>query len=210
MKKALALSLLFAGALHAQHARAQLTSVPAPSPALAPGIWVPSLTLPSLLSTGDESGDRGDLSPRVAAEPLRLSLQSPIFPVGPGFDGCTTRTDASGNSVNGFPVQRFWGLRLAPRLTLAGFSNGGCPIDGAVGGGLTYAIPLRASLWLVTSGGFYAVPGRGSALPPRTSADLRMDLVKQTDSGRTFHFGIEEKKATGVGSTPMVTFGMGF
>jgi hypothetical protein len=174
-------------------------------------VFLPPLTLPSILSTGDPSGDRGDLAPSLAAEPLRLSLTSTIFPVGGGFEQCKTRTDAAGNSINGFPIRRFQALRLAPRLTLAGFSDGGCPVDGGMGGGLTYAAPLPSSFWLVASGGYYAVPAHGPGLPARTSSDIRLDLVKQTASGRTFHFGVEEKKGTGVTGAPvMVTFGMGF
>jgi hypothetical protein len=210
MNRAAACAWGLAAAVFVQGASAQ-QPLPASAASFVSPAFLPPLTLPSILSPGDESDDRGDLAPRLAAEPLRLSLTSTIFPIGEGSDQCKTRTDASGNSIHGFPIRRFQALRLAPHLTLAGFSEGGCPIDGGMGGGVSYAAPLPSSFWLVASAGYYAVPGRGPALPARTSSDIRLDLVKQIDSGRTFHFGVEQKRGTGVTGAPvMVTFGMGF
>jgi hypothetical protein len=180
------------------------TLTPSPAPAL-------TLTLRSLLSSGDEQDDEGDLSPRLRADPLRLALTSSIFPLAGGFPQCASREEAAGNTVNGFPIQRLRTLALTPRLSLIGFSQGGCPIDGGLGGGATYTIPLRPSLWLVAGAGYYVVPGRDVAIPTRTGADLRMDLVKKTDSGQLLRFGVEQKSGTNVPGRPvMVTFGMGF
>jgi hypothetical protein len=140
-----------------------------------------------------------------------LSLTSTIFPVASGYPQCKTREDESGNSINGFPIQRFTFLRLTPHLVLHGFSIAGCPIDGGLGGGLTYTVPLSPSLWLVGSGGYYGVPGRGPVLAPRTAREVRLDLVKQTKAGPTFRIGIERKTGTGMQGVPgMVTFGGGF
>ena len=127
------------------------------------------------------------------------------------FSQCQTREDASGNSIHGFPIQRYQFLRLAPHLVLHMFSSAGCPIDGGLGGGITYTVPVRASLWLVASGGYYGIPGRGSALPARTAAEGRVDLVKETKAGSALRIGIEHKSGTGMQGVPaMVTFGSGF
>jgi hypothetical protein len=151
----------------------------------------------------------GDLSPAAAFEPLRLSLTSMIFPVGSQFPQCATLGDDVGNSIHGMPVQRFQFLRLAPRLVLTGFSSDGCPIDGGMGAAVTYAAPLQPSLWLVAGAGYYAIPGRGAALPARTATDLRVDVVKATPSGQTFRFGVQRKSGTS-GAPTMMTFGGGF
>jgi hypothetical protein len=70
---------------------------------------------------------------------------------------------------------------------------------------------MSPSTWLVASGGAYGVPGRGPNLPPRTSADIRIDVVKETTDSGPLRIGIERKAGTGVRGAPgMVTFGGGF
>jgi hypothetical protein len=159
----------------------------------------------SPFSVGEPSG--GGLDPWLVFQPLRLSLTSTIFPIGSSFPQC--EPEASGNTVNGFPVQHWLSWRVLPRLSLHAFSSLGCPIDGGLGGGVTYTSPLSSSLWLVGSAGAYAIPPRPPVLPARTSAEVRLDLMKQTNTGRTFQFGLEHKTGTGVTGVPvMVTFGM--
>ncbi len=209
MKRHLLMSVvIFADLLFGARASADEPSQYQPQFKLAP---IPALVVPSLLAPGEPTGDGGDLSPFFASQPLRLSLTSTIFSVAGEFSQCETREDASGNSTHGFPIQRYQFLRLAPHLVLHGFSSAGCPIDGGLGGGLTYTVPVRASLWLVASGGYYGIPGRGPALPARTAAEGRVDLVRETKAGSALRIGIEHKSGTGVHGVPaMVTFGSGF
>ena len=156
-------------------------------------------------------GGTGDLSPFFASRPLRLSLTTTIFPLAGDFPECKTREDASGNSIHGFPIQRYQFLKLAPHLVLHGFSSAGCPIDGGLGAGITYTVAVRPSLWLVASGGFYGIPGRPPVLPARTAVESRLDLVKETTAGSALRIGIEHKSGTGMTGVPsMVTFGSGF
>jgi hypothetical protein len=106
-------------------------------------------------------------------------------------------------------VQHWHSWSVLPRLSLHAFSSMGCPIDGGLGGGVTYTVPLSPSLWLVGSAGSYAVPAVPPVFPVRTSTDLRLDFMKRTNTGRTAQFGLEHKTGTGVAGLPvMVTFGM--
>jgi hypothetical protein len=73
---------------------------------------------------------------------------------------------------------------------------GGCAVDAGMGGGLTYAIPLRKSLWLVPSAGFYALPHASGGSATVTTA-ARIDLVKQLAWGRTLSVGIGTRSGAG-------------
>ena len=165
----------------------------------APLAWqTPPLSLtPSLqlaipwVLPGEPTGP-GLLSPWVASAPLRLSLQSGIFPMAGGFANCVSLEEPSGNTVNGFPVQRFASVRLTHALVLQGFSSAGCPVDGAIGGGLTYTVPLRPSLWLVASAGAYGVPAH-PPIPARVQNDARIDLTNQVSGGRTLSVGVGKR-----------------
>jgi len=146
----------------------------------------------------------------AAFTPLRLSLTSGLFAQGNSFPGCDSRTDASGNAVSGFALQRYTFLRLAPPLVLHGFSNAGCAIDAGMGGGLTYAIPLRKSWWLVPSAGFYALPTPGSPTASRYTGAGRVDVVKQLAWGRTLSFGLGARVGSGNGTFNALNFGGSF
>ena len=148
----------------------------------------PQLATPTILTFGEPSPG-GALAPWMASVPLRLSLQAPIFPMAGGYPNCATREDASGNSFNGWPVQRYALLALTPNLTLHGFTSAGCPIDGAIGGGVTYTVPLEKSWWLVMGGGVYGVPAH-YPMPARRSADLRIDVMKKIDEARSVSVGL--------------------
>ena len=147
--------------------------------------------------------------PTVAAvfAPLRLSLTGGLFSQANAFSGCDSRTDASGNSVNGFAVQHYSFLRLTPGLVLHGFSMAGCAVDAGMGGGLSYAVPLRKNLWLVPSAGFYALPYASGGSAPVTAA-ARVDLVKQLAWGRTLSVGLGTR--TGSGQFNALHFGGSF
>lgn len=148
--------------------------------------------------------------PTVAAAfaPLRLSLTGGLFSQANAFSGCDARTDASGNSVHGFAVQRYSFVRLAPQLVLHGFSMAGCAVDAGMGGGLTYAVPLTKSLWLVPSAGLYAQPNWGGGTSALVTAAARVDLVKRLGWGRTLNFGLGTR--SGFGQFSALHFGGSF
>jgi hypothetical protein len=210
-KAMISASLVLGGLLAAPPgANAQEPSHPfRPSTALTFVPMPPPLVAPTLLPPGEPTGEGGGLGPFLASQPLRLSLVSLIPLVGGGFDQCR-RSDIN-NDDSGAPLQRYQFVPLAPHLVLHGFSIGGCTIDAGLGAGFTYDLPLGPSTWLVAGAGAYGVPARDVALPARWAADLRLDLVKKTDSGQTFRWGVVRKDGTrAAGGAPMVTFGGGF
>ena len=188
--------VVLAGLLAASPAFAQQTPIVAwqspqsgfvsAQPWTSPLVTNLQLTAPWL--RGEPTGPAG-LTSWVLSTPLRLSLQGDIQPMAGGFANCVSREEASGNSINGFAVQRFASVRLTRALTLQGFSSAGCPVDGAIGGGLTYTAALQPSLWVVAGAGVYGVPAH-APFPARSSSDARVDLTKQLDSGRTLTLGV--------------------
>lgn len=139
---------------------------------------------------GEPSFSGSALSDAEAFNPLRLSLVSGIFPIGPAVDpDCKNHAEMSGNTVSGFASQRDIFLRLTPHLTLHGFSHFACAADSAAGGGLTYTSMLRPNLWLVGSAGAYATPAI-SYIPARMTSDVRVDVVMKNKAGRTFSVGL--------------------
>lgn len=175
------------------------TSSPAP-PRLQPFGAIPppagAPTSPLLSLLGEPTGDPGSLAGYFASAPLRLSLQNTIFPLGPAFDQCGTREDAAGNATGGIPTQRYTLLRLTPKLVLHGFSAAGCPIDGAIGAGITYSVKVRPSVWLVAGAGIYTAPAPAQYGAGRTRNDLRLDLIKQVGDQRSFSVGIGKRGIT--------------
>jgi hypothetical protein len=104
-------------------------------------------------------------------------------------------------------------LRLTPKLVLSGFSQLGCPVDAGIGGTLTYAVPLRASTWLVFGGGIYGVPAQvplfgGTRLRPEPPVEAagKVDFDWSTRGGRTYSVGVESLGGVRQG----ITFGGGF
>lgn len=177
-------------------------------PALAQSASVPLRSSP--VPADDGLGERGALLPVSSFTPLRLSLSQGLFPVGSTLPGCASREDASGNSVNGFPIERYSYLRLFPRLTLHGFSSGGCSVDAGLGAGLTYQAPLGNKWWLVSSVGFYTLPPADSALSAVVSTSARLDLVKQLPAGHVLSFGMGTRNRTGAALFNAVSFGGNF
>ncbi|HKO53312.1 MAG TPA: hypothetical protein VJV79_36640 [Polyangiaceae bacterium] len=142
---------------------------------------------------GDERGPRVE----VIFAPLWLTLNGGLFAQGSAFAGCDSRGDASGNSVNGFAVQRHSFLRLAPQLVLHRFAMAGCAVDSGSGAALSYAVPLRKRLWLVQSAGFYRQPTALGGPAKRISLAGRLDLVKQLAGGRTLSLGLGTRSESG-------------
>ncbi|HYP78137.1 MAG TPA: hypothetical protein VER12_19325 [Polyangiaceae bacterium] len=174
---ALAVASLAAPAALSGEAHAQLTAAP----------LIPMVTP---LKGDDLYANQYGPAPSTAFAPLRLSLTGGLFSHASAFSGCEARADASGNSVNGFAMQRSTFFRLTPHLVLHGFSMLGCPVDAGMGGGLTYSVPLRKSLWLVGSAGFYALPKPGGGSSAFVTSGARVDVVKQLAWGRTLNFGL--------------------
>jgi hypothetical protein len=163
-------------------------------PSFAPVVPVPPIVTPlhigRLGDIGGASDDRNALLPMLSSAPLRLTLMGDLVPIGQFFPGCEPRSDPSGNSVHGFPLQRSAFLRLTPALTLHGFSSAGCPIDAAAGGGVVQTIPLRTHLWLVASAGTYAQPAIAGLRPAQIESTAGVDLLKRRDDGNALWMGV--------------------
>jgi len=169
-----------------------------PAPALA---WMPAPTALQLRPLfGEPTGDAQGLAAALAVMPLRLSLMSTTFPIAGALGGnpCASREEASGNTVNGFAVQRQAYLAITPQLVLHGFSSAGCPLDAGIGGGVTYTVPVSKSVFLVASAGAYSLP---SVQPGRvtTKGEARIDLVFRSTPDRAWGVGLGRRglKLTG-------------
>ncbi len=160
--------------------------------------------------TDDGLGTPGALLPFSTFTPLHLSLTQGLFPIESRFPGCASREDASGNSINGFAVERYSYLRLTPQLTLHGFSSAGCAIDAGLGGGLTYSTPLANKWWLASSVGFYTLPPADSSMSAVVSTSARVDVVKQLPAGHVLNFGLGTRNRGGAGLFNAVSFGGNF
>lgn len=149
--------------------------------------------------------------------PLRLSLQASVTPMHAAFPNCISYEDPSGRP----PTTLYNEVQLTPHLFLSSFSTlGACPIDGAGGGAVTYAMPVTATSALVFNAGVYGAPGqvplygglssamlRGlRAAPSPINASARIDYFWNTKSGSPFSVGVETR---GLGRQ-MVTFGRSF
>jgi hypothetical protein len=147
-------------------------------------------------------------SPSILFEPLRLGLMSEIAPRSATEPGCSDRVETTGSLTAmgaGMPMQfmRAMPLPLAPRLTLIGFSRAGCPVDSVIGGGLTYVVPLRPSVFFVTSAGALLQPAFGQrrlAIIPQARADVVFDRGE----GRSWSVGVRTNRAA---ASPSLTFG---
>ncbi len=149
------------------------------------------------------------------ALPMRLALLSSAgadssspsvgrSPVG----GCSEASvDAAGTIL---PVQPHVEVEVTMRLTLELVSNLGCPGDPyaafhtGMGGGLTYAAPLRPNLWLVAGAGLYGTTTRGGA------AVTGLDLVTKTASGDSRSIGVGATSKPGRGTRVMARVGGSF
>ncbi len=186
-------SAWFAAALPA---RAQEPTGSAPALRLQPFAAIPPpapVGSPLAAFFGEPTGDAGAPPGYFASAPLRLTLQNEILPMGGAYEQCGTRGDAAGNSTGGIPTQHYTLLRLTPNLVLHGFAAGGCPIDGAIGGAITYSAQVAPSLWLVAGAGIYAAPAPAQLAGARTRTDFQVDLVKKVNDTRSFSVGIGKR-----------------
>jgi len=168
-----------------------------------------------LPSRGDANGSDGygDKIGALALEPLRLSLFGG-FPSQPlGEPGCRERSEGGGSLTGGSTLfsQRAVARNLlggnnsnpnAPRLTLFGFSRGGCLLDGAIGGGLVFTVPIRRDVFFVLGAGAIYLPNGGPNGVPAYDAKARADVMFARPGGRSFNIGV-----TTIRNTPSVSFG---
>jgi hypothetical protein len=147
-------------------------------------------------------------NPSILFEPLRLGLMSDVPSRAAGEPGCSDRIETTGGFTAagaGTPMQfmRALPLPLVPRLTLVGFSRAGCPIDAVIGGGLTYVVPLRPSVFFVTSAGALLQPPYGQR-PLAIIPQARADVVFDRGEGRSWSVGVRTNRGAG---SPSLTFG---
>jgi hypothetical protein len=143
-----------------------------------------------------------------------LALTAPSYLPGERHvPGCDEEAKTRGNSEapgTGLPVMESFVFRLAPRLSVLGFSRLGCPITSGIGAVMAYETPVTRSLSLSMSGSVYGMPqalDRGTA----TRSLLRVDVVKSNPgSGMTQSWGVQALRVRGTSSTSTVsaTYGL--
>lgn len=180
----------------ATRARAQ----PSPTPTSAfTMLGPPHVTW--IFAQGDANGARGDtLGPSsIIFEPIRLALQGSSVPGGHADPGCRDNNESTGSATAsgpGYPMQHAAALQLVPKLTLVGFSRGGCQLDAGIGGALVYATPIRKDIWFVASAGIFHLPHAGPGGAPATKLDARVDLVLARPQGRSYAVGVGTRGVT--------------
>ena len=153
-------------------------------------------------TAGDAAGRPGntDHVGELALEPLRLSLlgNHPWTPLD-AMSGCRDQLAdvRSGSAPAGFmttyAMNLLGGPGLSwkmPRLTLFGFSRGGCTLDGAAGGGATFIVPFRQDIFFVASAGAIYLPATGPTATAVQSTSMRGDVVFRRPDGRSFSLGL--------------------
>jgi hypothetical protein len=164
----------------------------------APGVPIvtPLVGPPTVSWLGPPPGDAtGGPGYDPYLEPLRLGLLEDVPPS--GDPSCRQTPEAMTASAPNVPTYYGTTLRLVPRLTLAGFSRVGCVMDGAVGGGLVYALPVRRNIDLALSAGYLFAPHAGpNGTPVSSGAHVRADLVFKRADGRSFNLGIRNRHLT--------------
>jgi hypothetical protein len=134
-------------------------------------------------------------SPSILFEPLRLGLMSDVPPLLATDRECSDERFAT-------PRTAARALSLAPRLTLVGFSRAACPIESAIGGGLTYVVPLRPAVFFVASAGVLAQPPYGPR-PLILHTQARADIVFDRGQGLSWSVGLRSNR----GNSPSLSVG---
>jgi hypothetical protein len=187
--------------LGARAARAQSTPTPASAvpvtpagvPMVGPMLGPPRVTW--LFTQGDANGGRGDAlgAGSLLFEPIRLQMLGSAGPSGGGDPACRDNTvESTGTAtagVPGFAMQHAAALQLVPKLTLFGFSRGGCP-NTAAGGAVVFAQPIRKDVSFVAGAGILHLPHPGLGAPAVTSGQAHMDLVLARPQGRSYSVGV--------------------
>ncbi len=134
---------------------------------------------------GDANGTGYD----ATLEPLRLGLLDEARMT--GDPACREHYRSEG------PPTYFGNtLRLVPHLTLVSFSRVGCAMDGAVGGGLVYSVPIRKTIDLNLSAGAIYGPHLGPNGTPVLGKHAAASLVFERDDGRSFYIGLRRRGIT--------------
>jgi hypothetical protein len=212
MRIVIAVAVAGALSIAATPARAQTIPTPASAvpvtsagvPMMGPLVGPPKVTW--IFTQGDANGGRGDtLGPgSIIFEPIRLALLGAAVPGGAGDPECRDNgVESAGTAtagVPGFPAQHAAALQLIPKLTLFGFSRGGCQRDAGAGGALVYATPIRKDIWFVASAGILHLPHAGPGGAPVTKGHARMDLLFARPKGHSYAVGIGTRGVTLGGS----------
>jgi hypothetical protein len=208
MKTAIAIAVAGALSIAATPSRAQTIPTPASAvpvtaagvPMMGPLVGPPTVTW--LFTQGDANGGRGDtLGPgSIIFEPIRLALLGSAVPGAAGDPECRdSGAESAGTATAGVPrfaSQHAAAFQLVPKLTLLGFSRGGCQRDAAAGGALVYATPIRKDIWFVASAGILHLPHAGAGGAPVTNGQARMDLMFARPKGRSYAVGIGTRGVT--------------
>jgi hypothetical protein len=165
-----------------------------------PTIGPPRVVL--MKTPGDASGSSSD--PRVPSfvlDPIRMALWGTAVPRPRGDPTCGGSEGFEESGLleigpKGLALRRASDIQLIPRLTLSGFSRGGCASDSGVGGALVYAIPISTNIFLAASLGVLHLPHAGPNATSVTNVDARVDLHIRRPSGRSYAVGIGTRGLT--------------
>jgi hypothetical protein len=164
--------------------------------------WIKLTKADSASGTAGQSDPIGELS----LEPLRLSLLGEFVPHPLSEPGCGEHPEAMGSLTGApaFPMQRVSALRIfggpsspfKARLSLFGFTRGGCATSAAGGGGLTFTVPLSKSTFFVLGGGAIYLPHAGPGGTSLSSTQARADVVFAREGNRSFTVGVGVVRGT--------------
>jgi hypothetical protein len=151
---------------------------------------------------GDASGGSSD--PRVPSyvlDPIRMALWGTAVPRPRGEPTCGGSEEFEESGLieigpRGPALRRVSNIQLIPRLTLSGFSRGGCASDTGVGGALVYAIPISSNVFLAASLGVLHLPHAGPNASSVTNVDARLDLHVRRPGGHSYAVGIGTRGLT--------------
>jgi hypothetical protein len=202
--------LAFAGAFAlagvlalAHEARGQTAPSEAPPPPVAP------------VPVAKDQGTSMDTMPQGPATLVlpALTLTAPsLLPGQRQVPGCDAEAETRGNSEalgTGLPLMGSFVFKLAPRLSVLGFSRLGCPITSGMGAVMAYESTVTRSLSLSLSGSIYGMP-QALDTGVATRSLLRADLVNKDPGGRmTQTWGVQALGVRGTSSATTVSAAYG-
>ncbi|MBL8609371.1 MAG: hypothetical protein JNL38_18720 [Myxococcales bacterium] len=133
------------------------------------------------------TGDAGEPTYDRRFEPIRRGMLVEV-PAGGAAEGpCENREGGTGQwrlfeprmaTTASFQTMR--SVSLSPRLSLVGFSRGGCAFDGVAGGAMVFAQPLARGFSLLLSAGAMYAPHYGPGGTGVFQHQARVDVVTPT------------------------------